>query len=88
MKQYKVEDFLCKSKPMKFQDEVEKKISILYDFCILRKCKKEPDVREELVRDLFLKCGSIDTVEGIIKDLQRELYTVNKLLKENNYDIV
>ena len=87
MKHYKVEEFLMNSKPGKFADEVEKKISILYDFCLLRRRKQEPDAREDMVRDLFLKLKSMDTVSGIVRDLQFERITINELLRRNHYEI-
>lgn len=86
MKHYDTEEFFGNSKPTTLKDEVEKKISLLYDFCILvRQKSRIYDAREEALRKILLGCKSITSMSNIVHDLLVGNCTLNSLLRRYNY---
>ena len=86
MKHYKIEEFLTNTTPTSLADEVEKKISLLYDFCILvHKKATAHDAREEMVRQILQKCQSAISIDGVVHDLLVGKITLNELLRRYNY---
>ncbi len=86
MKHYNIEEFLSNTKPITLADEVEKKISLLYDFCILAKSKASAhDKREEFIRKMLLSKGTITAMSNTVRDLLTGTITLNDLLRRNGY---
>ena len=86
MKHYETEEFFDNSKPTTLKDEVEKKISLLYDFCILAKQKtRVRDAREKALRKILLDCKSITSMSNIVHDLIMEKCTLNAVLRRHNH---
>lgn len=68
--EYIVDEFLGVETPTTYNDEVDKKVSLLYDFAILRKRKYgSPDEREEAVRKLLLSYGSPILMDNAVRDI-------------------
>ena len=64
-----------------FEDIVEEKIELLYDFCYLRRKKDaHSDPREERVRAMFLACGNENRITSAIRGIHTGAYTLNELL--------
>lgn len=84
MKEYLTEEFLCKNPaPSTFEDEVEKKISLLYDFCILvRNIKSPRDKREKEVRKMLLSCKTETAMSNVVHDVLKGTCTLNEVLKK------
>lgn len=84
-KEYTIDEFLGKEESCSYADEVDKKISLLYDLCILCKRRKGSDNREEAVRELFLSYGSEIKMDNAVKGIRMENYTLDDLLKRKGY---
>jgi uncharacterized protein YqgQ len=68
--EYDVDEFLGKNEPTTYETEVEKKVSLLYDFCILHKRKyQKPDEREDAVRKLLKSYGSPIIMDNEVHDI-------------------
>lgn len=68
------------------EDIVEEKISLLYDFCILRRGKhKAKDSREQNVREMLLTCGNEARMEIALHGIHIGDYTLNKLLEMKGF---
>ena len=86
MKHYTPEEFLFDTKPTTLKDEVEKKISLLYDFCILVKSKASThDKREDFLRQMLLNKGTITSMGNTVRDLLTGKISLNQLLRRNGY---
>ena len=81
MPEYNVDEFLgLNAEPTTYDDEVEKKVSLLYDFCILHKRKyAKPDERENAVREMLRSYGSGILMDNAVRDI---LVGKNKLDEE------
>lgn len=71
---------------------VEKKISLLYDFCILVKRKGLhgvviPDPREETVREMLTACETELVMTNRLHDVLKGEYDLNTLLQRNGYTV-
>lgn len=71
-----------------FEDIVEEKISLLYDFRYLRH-KKDAyfDPREEQVRKMLLACGNENRINSAIRGIHTGDYTLNELLKMKGFTV-
>lgn len=71
MPEYNVDEFIgLNVEPTTYDDEVEKKVSLLYDFCILHKRKyRKPDEREVAVRKLLQSYGSSVLMDNAVHDI-------------------
>ena len=88
MQEYQVDEFLDIGEnimPTTYSDEVEKKISLLYDFAILGKlCGKKIiriDEREEAVRQLLRSYGSKTLLNNVVRDILVGNSKINDTLK-------
>lgn len=90
---YDADEFLGFAETRTFEEQVDKKISMLYEMYILRRVKVQsapkrkprfmPDAREELVRKLLLSCQSEITMDNIVRGVIMGDYTLDTLLKRN-----
>ena len=88
MQEYRVDEFLDMGEdatPTTYGDEVEKKISLLYDFAILGKmCGKRiirEDEREEAVRQLLRSYGSQTLMNNAVRDILVGNHKIDDALK-------
>lgn len=84
MAEYCVDEFVfAEVEPSTFGDEVEKKISLLYDFCILKKRFKrsQPDEREEAVRQLLHSYKTPTAIDNAVRGVLTGNYSINEMLK-------
>lgn len=83
MPEYNVDEFIgVDAEPTTYDDEVEKKVSLLYDFCILRRRKfKKPDEREEAVREMFRAYGSPIAMDNAVHDILVGKHNLDAALK-------
>ena len=69
-----------------FEEIVEEKIDLLYDFHYLRRSKYEPhDSREERVRQMLLSCGNENRIDSLIRGIHIGDYTLNEALKRKGF---
>lgn len=85
MAKYLVEEFLGKSEPTTLKKEIEKKISMLYEFGILKRNKDGRDPREKQLRKLLRSCKSEISMSNIVTDLTHGKTTLIALLRRYNY---
>ena len=88
MAEYRIDEFLDMGEnamPSTYGDEVDKKVSLLYDFCILRKRKyKRPDEREDAVRELLHSYNSQTAMDSAVRGVLVGDYTLNDMLTRRN----
>lgn len=70
-----------------FEEIVEEKISLLYDFRYLRRKKDMCDSREEQVRQMLLACGNENRINSAIRGIHTGAYTLNELLNMKGFAI-
>jgi hypothetical protein len=61
-------------------DAVDKKVSLLYDFCVLMYNHNKQDAREEYVRRLLNECGNEHRMSIVLRDVLTEKITLDELL--------
>jgi hypothetical protein len=85
MPEYIVDEFIGineGAEPTTYDNEVEKKVSLLYDFCILHKRKyKQPDEREAAVRELLRSYGSEVLMDNAVRNILLGNCTLHEALK-------
>ena len=83
MPEYNVDEFLgINVEPTTYEDEVEKKVSLLYDFCILHKRRyAQADEREEAVKALLRSYGSPIAMDNAVRDMLMGTQKLNDTLK-------
>ena len=90
---YSVDEFNGNQNDMYMQDTnslVEKKVNMLYDFCILRRRKgrwgKElSDSREDAVREMLAACGTERAMTIRLHDVLKGDCSLDSILKPNKY---
>jgi hypothetical protein len=87
MPEYIVDEFIgVNAEPTTYDNEVEKKVSLLYDFCILHKRKyKQPDEREAAVREFLRSYGSEVLMDNAVRGILVGDYTLTELLRRKGY---
>lgn len=69
-----------------FEDIVEEKIDLLYDFHYLRRNREKPhDTREEQVRQMLLACGNENRIDSLIRGIHIGDYTLNEILERKGF---
>ena len=69
-KHYQGNDFLLEStKPEPIKVTIDKKVSLLYDLCILKQTKIYRDAREEAVREVLSHYGSERALTNALHDV-------------------
>ena len=87
MTEYNVDEFIGLEGNATFAEEVDKKVSFLYDACMLckRKHNTQPDEREEAVRQMLSQYNSGILMDNAIRGILVGDYTLNDLLKRKGY---
>jgi hypothetical protein len=85
MKEYLVEEFIGGAEPYTIAEQVDKKISLLYDMCILTKRGTRCDKREELVKQWLLTYQTDTQIDNAVFDIIIGKCTLNELLKRKGY---
>lgn len=85
MAEYLVDEFIGKAEPCTIEDEVDKKISLLYDMCILTKRGTRCDKREELVKQWLLTYQTDTQINNAVFDIIIGKCTLNETLTRKGY---
>lgn len=85
MAEYLVEEFLDGTVECTLEDQVDKKVSLLYDLCVLYKRRNCADNREEAVRQLLSSYETERQIDNAVHDIIVGNYTLNDLLKRKGY---
>ena len=81
MKHYTVDEFLTNDADTDINIAVDKKVSLLYDFCILRHCRGTADSREDAVRAYLKQYSTESQLTRALHDVIVGNKTINQLLK-------
>ena len=86
MAEYLVDEFVGQtSKQYTLEEQVDKKISLLYDLCILHKRRHTYDDREEAVRKLLMSYGNELQMDNAVHNVIIGDETLNSVLKRKGY---
>lgn len=88
MKHYQVNEFINGTPNFPVDnkhDIVDKKVSLLYDFYILRKHKKTPDARESAVREWLSTYATESQMTRALHNILVGDCTLNNTLKKRGY---
>ena len=85
MKEYLVDEFIDGTCECTLEEQVDKKVSLLYDMCILLKRRKGTDDREEAVRKLLSSYQNEDQINNAVRNVVVGDITLNQLLKRKGY---
>lgn len=86
MKYYDISEFIQNSSENTIADAVDKKISLLYDFCILRRLRgKSYDDRETYVRQWLSTYKSEHHMTVALHNILVGNTTLNNVLKQKGY---
>ena len=90
MHEYNIDEFIGEeTTPTTYEEEVDKKVSLLYDFAKLGEmCGKRiirTDKREEAVRKLLKSYGSPILMDNAVRGILMGDTTVNEILKRKGY---
>ena len=85
--EYNIDEFLgVNAEPTTFEDEVDKKVSLLYDFCILHRRKyKKADEREDAVRKMLYSYGTPIAMDNAVHDILVGKKNINDAIKRKEY---
>ena len=84
-KEYSVDEFIGAAEPTTLSDEVDKKISLLYDAYMLCKKGKGADSREQAVRQMLSAYGTETSMDNAVHDVLVGNCTLNEILKRKGY---
>ena len=82
---YLVDEFIGNVKPRTFEEQVDKKISLLYDLRLIRKGRKHHDGREQAIRQMLLNCKTETAMDNLMHDVVSGKCTLNDLLARKGY---
>ena len=87
MLEYNIDEFIGEEEtPTTYENEVDKKISLLYDFCILHKRKyQRPDEREDAVREFLRSYGSPILLDNAVRNILVGNCELDETLKRKGY---
>ena len=85
MKEYLVDEFIGNTHECSLEEEVDKKVSLLYDLCVLCKKGKGKDTREQTVREMLGSCQTEAQMHNAVRDVILGDITLNQLLKRKGY---
>lgn len=86
MKYYDISEFIQNSSENTIADAVDKKVSLLYDFCILRRPRGVScDKREKYVREWLFTYTSEHQMTNALHGILIGNYTLDNVLKQKGY---
>jgi len=80
MKHYLVDEFIQDTQNHTKADLIDKKVSLLYDFCLLRTFQCKPDRREKAVREFLAKYSTEAQMTRVLHCVLVGDKTLNELL--------
>ena len=81
MREYLVDEFLGNSDTHSLTEQIDKKVSLLYDLCELHRRKNARDEREAAIRELLSSYTTERQMDNAIHDVVAGKCTINNLLK-------
>ena len=84
-REYLTEEFLGENIECTLEEQIDKKVSLLYDLCVLTKHKKSTDGREAAVRELLSSYQNERQIDNTVHDIIVGNCTLNDILKRKGY---
>ena len=84
-KSYLVDEFIDDTCECPLEEQIDKKVSLLYDMCILFKRRKDTRERERAVRKMLASYETERQMDNAVHDVIVGNYTLNDLLKRKGY---
>lgn len=81
MAEYLVDEFINGNCECTIEEQIDKKVSLLYDMCILIKRRTTKDEREEALRKLLASYETEMQIDNAVRDVITCKYTLDDLLK-------
>ena len=85
MAEYLVDEFIDGTYECTLEEQIDKKVSLLYDMCLLTKRRKDADNLEKEVRQLLSSYTNERQMDNAIHDIVVGKYTINDILKRKGY---
>lgn len=79
---YVASDFLARYTNDTIEDIIDKKVYLLYDFCLLTRRKRKPDPREATIRKLLADCGNESRMTITLRDVLIGRITLDDLIEK------
>lgn len=86
MHQYQTDEFLYATPPDPMEIAVDKKVSLLYDLCILCKTRKTTDSREAALREVLSHYNSEGALTNALHDVVLGKKTIDTFLAQKCYN--
>lgn len=81
MKHYTIDEFLTNEADTDINSVIDKKVSLLYDFCLLTHHRGLSDSREDAIRAYLKRYCTEQQITSVVSDLTHGNKTVDQLLK-------
>ena len=85
-KNYQADEFIINAAPDPIEVCIDKKVSLLYDLCILKQTKVFRDSREEAVRKVLSQYTTEDALNNALHDIVRGDKPLNTFLAQKCYN--
>lgn len=82
MAEYLVDEFINGACECTIEEQIDKKVSLLYDMCILIKRRNATDDREEAIRQLLSSYQNERQIDNAVHDLVVGKCTLDQMLKK------
>ena len=86
-KHYQGDDFLYDKLPDPMDVAIDKKVSLLYDLCVLCKSKTNPDAREEALREILSQYTTERALTVALHDVVLGKTPINTFLAQKSQEI-
>ena len=83
--EYLVEEFLGDDVECTFDEQIDKKVSLLYDLYKLHKKGKSKDSREQIVRQVLSSYTTETQLDNAVRDVVLGKCTLNDFIKRKGY---
>lgn len=84
-REYLTEEFLSENIECPLEEQIDKKVSLLYDLCKLHKSGKTPDAREHALRQYLATCQTEMQIDNAVRNVVLGNCTLNDILKRKGY---
>ena len=82
--EYLIDEFIGANIESTLEDEVDKKVSLLYDLCILFR-NRGADSRERAVREMLGSCQTEAQIHNSVRDAVVGKLTLDEILRRKGY---
>lgn len=88
MKHYQADEFILDTTADTMEDAIDKKVSLLYDLCVLTKTHKDVDSRETALREVLSHYASEHSITSALHDVVVGKTTLNTFLAQKGVMVI